>query len=145
MGSDESHFNVSVGSDGQSYKTVSTNLHEEKGEPKRYRTEVLPLTARPNGLNRRRGGGRDCWSLWWTGARGRGRGGGGSGSGRGVVGGGGGGGGGEPGQADFCQSLRIRVAVLSVIHHWFLNYRVLLAAGVIIKCLLALLSACCRS
>ena len=33
MGSDESHFNVSVGSDGQSHKTVSTNhnLFEEKG------------------------------------------------------------------------------------------------------------------
>ena len=32
------------GSDGQSHKTVSTNhnLFEEKGEPKRYRTEVLP-------------------------------------------------------------------------------------------------------
>ena len=47
MGSDESHFNVSVGSDGQSHKTVSTNykLSEEKGEPKRYRTEVLPLTS----------------------------------------------------------------------------------------------------
>ena len=44
--SDESHFNVSEGSDGQSHKTVSTNhnLFEEKGEPKRYRTEVLPLT-----------------------------------------------------------------------------------------------------
>ena len=44
--SDESHFNVSVGSDGQSHRTVSTNhnLFEEKGEPKRYRTEVLPLT-----------------------------------------------------------------------------------------------------
>ena len=44
MGSDESHFNISVGSDGQSHKTVSTihNLSEEKGEPKRYRTEVLP-------------------------------------------------------------------------------------------------------
>ena len=25
MGSDESHFNVSVGSDGQSHRTVSTN------------------------------------------------------------------------------------------------------------------------
>ena len=55
MGSDESHFNVSVGSDGQSHKTVSTNhnLFEEKGEPKRYRTEVLPpalsFTARPTG------------------------------------------------------------------------------------------------
>ena len=47
MGSDESHFNVSVGSDGQSHKTVSTNhnLFEEKGEPKRYRTEVLPPTS----------------------------------------------------------------------------------------------------
>ena len=60
MDSDESHFNVSVGNDGQSHKTVSTNhnLFEEKGEPKRYRTEVLPLTslltlrltARPNRL-----------------------------------------------------------------------------------------------
>ena len=47
MGSEESHFNVSVGSDGQSHWTVSTNhsLSEEKGEPKRYRTEVLPLTS----------------------------------------------------------------------------------------------------
>ena len=46
LGSDESHFNVSVGSDGKSHRTVSTNqnLVEEKGEPKRYRTEVLPLT-----------------------------------------------------------------------------------------------------
>ena len=52
MDSDESHFNVSVGSDGQSHTTVSTNhnLFEEKGEPKQYRTEVLPLTARPNRL-----------------------------------------------------------------------------------------------
>ena len=47
MGSNESPFNVSVGSDGQSHKTVSTdhNLFEEKGEPKRYRTEFLPLTT----------------------------------------------------------------------------------------------------
>ena len=31
---------------GQSQRTVSTNHNrsEEKGEPKRYRTEVLPLT-----------------------------------------------------------------------------------------------------
>ena len=55
MGSDESHFNVSVGSDEQSHRTVATNhnLLEEKGEPKLYRTEVLPLTnltARPNRL-----------------------------------------------------------------------------------------------
>ena len=47
MGSDESHFNFSVGNDGQSHRTVSTNhsLFEEKGEPKRYRTEVPPLTS----------------------------------------------------------------------------------------------------
>ena len=47
MGSDESHFNVSVGSDGQRHKTVSTNhnLFEKIGEPKRYRNEVLPLTS----------------------------------------------------------------------------------------------------
>ena len=40
MGSDESHFNVSL-------ITVSTNhnLFEEKGEPKQYRTEVLPLSS----------------------------------------------------------------------------------------------------
>ena len=51
MGSDESHFNVSVGSDGHSHKTESTNhnLFEEKGEPKRYRTEVLPA-YQPNAL-----------------------------------------------------------------------------------------------
>ena len=47
MVSDESHLNVAVGSDGQSHKTVSTNhsLFEDKGKPKRYRTEVVPLTS----------------------------------------------------------------------------------------------------
>ena len=47
MGSDESHFNVSVGSDEQSHKTVSTNrnLLEEKGEAKLNRAEVLLLTS----------------------------------------------------------------------------------------------------
>ena len=42
MGSDESHFNVSVGSDGQCHKTVSTNhsLFEEKGEPKRSKSRA---------------------------------------------------------------------------------------------------------
>ena len=46
-GIDESHFNVSDGSDGQSHKTAFTNhnLFEEIGESKRYRTEVLPLTV----------------------------------------------------------------------------------------------------
>ena len=45
MGSDESHLNVSVGSEGQSHKTESTNhtlFFEEKGEPKQYRTIVQP-------------------------------------------------------------------------------------------------------
>ena len=38
MDSDESHFNVSLESDGKSHKTVSTNhnLFEETGEPKRF-------------------------------------------------------------------------------------------------------------
>ena len=55
VGSNESHFNVSVGSDGQSHMTVSTNhnLSEEKGELKRCHTEVLPLTARPNQLTKK--------------------------------------------------------------------------------------------
>ena len=41
MGSDESHFNVSVGSDGQSHKTVSTNHKpfEEKGQTGSLRTD----------------------------------------------------------------------------------------------------------
>ena len=49
MGSDERHFNASVGSDGQSHKTVSTkhNLFEKKGEPKRYRG---PSAYQPNAL-----------------------------------------------------------------------------------------------
>ena len=40
MGSDENHFNISVGNEGQSRKTVFSNhnLFEEKGVPKRYRT-----------------------------------------------------------------------------------------------------------
>ena len=46
MGSDVSHFNVSV-IVSDSHKTVSTNhnLSEEKGEPKRNRAEVLLLTS----------------------------------------------------------------------------------------------------
>ena len=54
MASDESHFNVSVGSDGQSHKTAfaNHNLSEEKGEPKQYRTEVLPLTSLTTGPHR---------------------------------------------------------------------------------------------
>ena len=52
-GSDESHFNVSVGSDGQSHKTVSTNhklfLIERRSEavsnrgPSVYQPNALPL------------------------------------------------------------------------------------------------------
>ena len=51
MGSDENHFNVSVGSDGQNHKTVSPNhnLFEEKGEPKRYRNRG-PSAYEPNAL-----------------------------------------------------------------------------------------------
>jgi len=54
MDSDESHFNVSAGSVRQSHRTVSSNhnLFEEKGEPKRYRTEVLPLYQPNGGLTR---------------------------------------------------------------------------------------------
>ena len=36
MGSNESHFNVSVGSDGHSRKSTNHNLLEQKGEPKWY-------------------------------------------------------------------------------------------------------------
>ena len=59
IGSNQRNFNVSVGSDGQSHKTVSTNhnLFEEKGEPKRFRTVIHPLTsltARPNRLTENR-------------------------------------------------------------------------------------------
>ena len=49
MGVNESHFNVSVVSDGQNKKTVFTNhnLFVEKGEPNRgpsaYQPNVLPL------------------------------------------------------------------------------------------------------
>ena len=61
MGSDESHFNVSVGSDGQSHKTASTdhNLFEEKGEPKRVSNRG-PSAYQPNAL-----------PLGQTGSRGR--------------------------------------------------------------------------
>ena len=51
MGSDESHFNVSVGSVGQSHGTVSANhnLFEEKGEPKRVSNRG-PSAYQPNAL-----------------------------------------------------------------------------------------------
>ena len=41
----QNDFCIKIGSD--CHRTVSTNhnLFEEKGEPKRYRTEVLPLTS----------------------------------------------------------------------------------------------------
>ena len=48
MGSDESHFNVSLTvRDKVTNKTVTTNhnLFEEKGEPKRNRTKGLLLTS----------------------------------------------------------------------------------------------------
>ena len=46
MGSDESHFNVSfIVRDKVTRQCPQTTTFEEKGEPKRYRTEVLPLTS----------------------------------------------------------------------------------------------------
>ena len=48
MGNNKSHFNVLLIVRGRSHKTVSTNhnnLVEEKGEPKRYQTEVPLLTS----------------------------------------------------------------------------------------------------
>ena len=55
MGSDESHFNLSfLVRENITVKTVSTDHNfDEKGEPKRLRTEVRLLTsliARPNRL-----------------------------------------------------------------------------------------------
>ena len=46
MGSDESHFNVSlIVRDKITRPCPHTTTFEEKVEPKRYRTEVLPLTS----------------------------------------------------------------------------------------------------
>ena len=46
MGSDESHFKVSlIVRDRVTRQRPQTTTFEEKGEPKRYRTEVLPLTS----------------------------------------------------------------------------------------------------
>ena len=46
MGSDESHFNGSlIVRDKVTRQCSQTTTFEEKGEPKRYRTEVLPLTS----------------------------------------------------------------------------------------------------
>ena len=45
MGSDGSHFNVSlIVRDKVTRQCPQTTTFEEKGEPKRYRTEVLLLT-----------------------------------------------------------------------------------------------------
>ena len=46
MGSDDSHFNVSlIVRDKVTRPWSQTTTFEEKGEPKWYRTEVLPLTS----------------------------------------------------------------------------------------------------
>ena len=46
IGSDESHFNVSlIVRDKVTKLSTNHNLFEEKGEPKRNRAEVLPLTS----------------------------------------------------------------------------------------------------
>ena len=48
MGSDESHFNVSlIVRDQVTRQCPQTATFEEKGEPKPYRTEVFPLTSLP--------------------------------------------------------------------------------------------------
>ena len=48
MGSDESHFNVSlIVRDKVTRPCPQTTNFEKKGEPKQYRTEVLPLTSLP--------------------------------------------------------------------------------------------------
>ena len=46
MGSDASHFNVSlIVMDKVTRQCPQTTTLEEKGEPKRYQTDVLPLTS----------------------------------------------------------------------------------------------------
>ena len=46
MGNDKSHFNVSlIVRDKVTRQCTQTTTFEEKGEPKRIRTEVLPLTS----------------------------------------------------------------------------------------------------
>ena len=48
MGSDVSRFNVSLTMrDKVTRPCPQSTTFEEKGEPKRYRTEVLPLTSPP--------------------------------------------------------------------------------------------------
>ena len=47
-GSDESQFNVSlIVRDKVTRQCPQTTTFEKKGEPKRYRTKVLPLTSLP--------------------------------------------------------------------------------------------------
>ena len=48
MGGDESYFNVSlIVRDKVTRQCPQTTTFEEKGEPKQYRTKVLPLTSLP--------------------------------------------------------------------------------------------------
>ena len=48
MGSDDSQFNVSlIVRDKVTRQRPQTTTFEEKGEPKRYRTDVLPITSLP--------------------------------------------------------------------------------------------------
>ena len=50
-GSDESHFNVSlIVRDKVTRQCPQTTTFEKKGEPKRIRTEVVPLTSLTNAL-----------------------------------------------------------------------------------------------
>ena len=76
MGSDESHFNVSIGSDGQSHGKVSTNHNLSERErrteavsnrgPSAYQTNALPLGQ--IGSHRQSTRGRLCMkvqSVYW--------------------------------------------------------------------------------
>ena len=64
MGSDDSHFNVSVGSDGQSHKTVSTNhnFFEERAEAVSNRGTSA---YQPNALPLGQTGSHSAWRRSW--------------------------------------------------------------------------------
>ena len=61
MGSDESRFNVSlIVRDKVTRQCPQTTTFEEKGEPKRYRTGVLPLTSKSREAELSSHGQSDC-------------------------------------------------------------------------------------
>ena len=70
LGSDESHFNVSlIVGDKVTKQCPQTATFEEKGEPKWIRTEdplLIRLTARPNRLRLNTHRGKFCFVLFLT-------------------------------------------------------------------------------